>query len=59
MGDYETVNVCGLHTIDDCLSEGWVEAWAGTVVSQIEEYLRKHAAFEAFLETRAEATSAG
>ena len=39
-----------LHVIDECLSEDWVEAWAGEVVRQIEEYLGKHAAFEAFLE---------
>jgi hypothetical protein len=39
----------GLHLIDDCLSEDWIDAWAGDVVRQIEDYLGKHAAFEAFL----------
>ena len=39
-----------LHLIDECLSEDWIEAWAGDVVRQVEEYLGKHAAFEAFLE---------
>jgi hypothetical protein len=39
-----------LHVIDECLSEDWVETWAGEVGRQIEEYLGKHAAFEAFLE---------
>lgn len=39
-----------LHLIEDCLSEGWIEAWAGDVVRQVEEYLGKHAAFEAFLD---------
>ncbi|MBA2536342.1 MAG: hypothetical protein H0V20_02775 [Actinobacteria bacterium] len=39
----------GLHLIDDCLSEDWVDAWAADVVRQIEDYLGKHAAFEAFL----------
>lgn len=39
----------GLHLIDECLSENWIEAWAGDVVRQIEDYLGKHAAFESFL----------
>ncbi len=38
-----------LHRIDECLSEDWVEAWAGEVVAAVEDYLGKHAAFEAFL----------
>jgi hypothetical protein len=38
-----------LHRIDECLSEDWVDAWAGDVVAQVEAYLAKHAAFEAFL----------
>ncbi len=42
-----------LHLIDECLSEDWVEAWAGDGVRQVEVYLAKHAAFEAFLEDRA------
>ena len=44
------MNDGGLHLIDEYLSEDWIEAWAGDVVSQVEEYLAKHAAFEAFLE---------
>ncbi len=39
-----------LHLIDECLSEDWIDAWAGEGVRQVEEYLGKHAAFEAFLE---------
>jgi hypothetical protein len=39
----------GLHLIDECLSEAWIEGWAGDVVQEIEVYLGKHAAFEAFL----------
>ncbi len=38
-----------LERIDECLSEGWLDAWATEVVRDVEEYLRKHAAFEAFL----------
>ena len=38
-----------LQRIDECLSEEWLDAWAGQVVCDVEEYLRKHAAFEAFL----------
>ncbi len=38
-----------LHTIDACLSEDWIGAWAADVVGQVEAYLRKHAAFEAYL----------
>jgi hypothetical protein len=38
-----------LHLIADCLSEEWIGAWAGEGVCQVEEYLAKHAAFEAFL----------
>ena len=44
MSDY------GLHLIDDCLSEDWLDSWAGEVVREIEAYLGKHAAFHAFLE---------
>ncbi|MDQ3994711.1 MAG: hypothetical protein M3265_07940 [Actinomycetota bacterium] len=39
----------GLHLIDECLSEDWIDAWARDVVRQVEDYLGKHAAFEAFL----------
>jgi hypothetical protein len=42
----------GLQLIDDFLSEEWVGAWAGDVVAQIESYLGKQAAFEAFLDAR-------
>jgi hypothetical protein len=45
------MNERGLHYIEDDLSETWVEDWAGAGVSQIEDLLRKHAAFLSFLET--------
>jgi hypothetical protein len=41
----------GLHRIQDDLSDSWVEDWAGVGIAEIEEYLAKHAAFLAFLET--------
>lgn len=39
-----------VHLIDEYLSEDWIAAWAGEVVSEIEAYLGKHAAFHAFLD---------
>ena len=38
-----------LERIDQCLSEEWLGAWADDVVLEIEDFLAKHAAFEAFL----------
>jgi len=38
------------YTIDDYLSESWIERWVDDVVSEVEDYLGKHAAFDAFLE---------
>jgi len=38
-----------LHRIDECLSEERLDELGRTVVRDVEEYLRKHAAFEAFL----------
>ena len=38
------------HSIDDYLSESWIDAWVAGVVSEVEDYLGKHAAFDAFLE---------
>jgi hypothetical protein len=42
----------GLHSISDDLSATWLEDWIGAGIHEIEEYLAKHAAFLAFLETR-------
>ena len=42
----------GLHYIEDDLSETWLLDWAGAGIAEIEDYLSKHAAFLAFLETR-------
>ncbi|MBW3592492.1 MAG: hypothetical protein KY396_02245 [Actinobacteria bacterium] len=38
------------HTIDDYLSETWIDAWVADVVAEVEDYLGKRAAFDAFLE---------
>ncbi|MEX0674733.1 MAG: hypothetical protein WD067_08155 [Gaiellaceae bacterium] len=40
-----------LHQIQDELTEGWLEDWAGAGVAEIEAYLAKHAAFLSYLET--------
>ena len=42
-----TVSDDRLNLIADCLAEEWIGAWAGAGVRQVEEYLAKHAAFEA------------
>jgi hypothetical protein len=44
------MNDSGMHLIDECLREDWIDDWAGGVIRQLEQYLAKHAAFEAFLE---------
>ena len=43
---------CGLHQIEDDLSETWLEDWAGAGVLEIEALLAKHAAFLSFLESQ-------
>ncbi len=42
----------GLHRIQDELTDGWLEDWAGAGVAEIEAYLAKHAAFLSYLETQ-------
>ena len=42
----------GFHRISDDLSETWLEDWIGAGINELEEYLGKHAAFIAFLESR-------
>jgi hypothetical protein len=41
----------GYHSIEDDLSETWLEDWAGAGVAELEDYLAKHAAFTDFLQT--------
>ena len=40
----------GLHSIEDDLSETWLEDWIGAGVAELEAYLAKHAAFLSFLD---------
>ena len=47
----------GLHTIEDDLSETWIEDWAAVGLSEMETLLAKHAAFLGFLDSRPPATS--
>lgn len=42
----------GFHTIEDDIADTWLEDWAGAGVAEIEEFLRRHADFLAFLEAR-------
>jgi hypothetical protein len=46
---FRTVSDDRVDLIADYLSEDWIEEWAGEGVRQVEDYLAKHAAFEAFL----------
>jgi hypothetical protein len=50
--DHSVMSERGLHSIQDDLSETWLEDWAGAGVAEIEAYLAKHAAFLAFLESK-------
>lgn len=40
----------GLHTIEDDLSETWIEDWAAVGLAEMEALLAKHAAFLSYLE---------
>ena len=42
----------GFHSISEDLSDTWLEDWAGAGIAEIEDYLAKHAAFFAFLQSR-------
>ena len=46
----EAMDRTPLHRIDECLSDQAFDAWVGEVVREVEDYLGKHAAFEAFLD---------
>ena len=50
--DHFAMSERGLHRIEDDLAETWLEDWAGAGVAEIEDFLAKHAAFLAFLETQ-------
>jgi hypothetical protein len=40
----------GFHRIEADLEERWLEDWAGVGIAELEAYLAKHAAFQAYLE---------
>lgn len=42
----------GLHLIEEDLGEGWVTEWIDQTLSEIEAFLARHAAFDAYLESR-------
>lgn len=46
----QTMDRPPLHRIDECLTDQAFDAWVGEVVREVEDYLAKHAAFEAFLD---------
>jgi hypothetical protein len=46
------VSELGFHRMADDIAETWLEDWAGAGVAEMEEYLAKHAAFEAFIAAR-------
>ena len=48
---FDQMSERGLHTIEDDLSETWVEDWAAVGLAELEALLAKHAAFLGFLET--------
>lgn len=41
-----------LHRLDDELREDWIDSWVTQGLVEVETYLGKHAAFDAFLEDR-------
>jgi hypothetical protein len=46
--DHQCVHQRQIHPIDEYLTEAWLDAWTGEVVREIELYLAKHAAFDAY-----------
>jgi len=50
--DHGCMSERGFHSISEDLSDTWLEDWAGAGIAEIEDYLAKHAAFFAFLQSR-------
>ena len=50
--DHGAMSERGFHRIEDDIADTWIEDWAGAGVAEIEAYLRKHAEFLRFLESR-------
>lgn len=42
----------GVHRIDEVLADNWLDDFISQGVAAVEDYLAKHAAFDAFLEDR-------
>ena len=42
----------GVHRIDEVLADSWLDDFIAQGVAAVEDYLAKHAAFDAFLEDR-------
>jgi hypothetical protein len=42
----------GIHRIDEVLADTWLDDFIAQGVAAVEDYLAKHAAFDAFLENR-------
>lgn len=40
----------GFHRIEADLEASWLEDWAGVGIAELEAYLAKHAAFQAYLD---------
>ena len=49
--DHSGMSERGLHRIEDDLAETWLEDWAGAGVAEIEDFLARHAAFLASLDS--------
>jgi hypothetical protein len=49
-----TLSNPGLHLIDDELREDWIDSWVTEGISEVESYLGKYAAFDAFLDGAAD-----
>jgi hypothetical protein len=47
-----TLSERGVHRINDDLSEAWLDAFVAAGLDEVENYLRKHADFQSFLEDR-------
>ena len=52
MADHDTMSDCGVHYIEDDLTETWVEDLVIVGIEQIEALLSKHAAFLSYLEAQ-------
>jgi hypothetical protein len=47
-----TLSERGVHRISDDLSDAWLDSFVAAGLDEVEDYLRKHADFQSFLEDR-------